>query len=629
YYIWITIQPKHRRIINIIPNIFKIDKTHRLLKAVTETEIIIDKIIRTSYGKLDWSLPETGLDFAKFTKDEFIYYLYLHSIADRRSKWAAFLPAKLKNNIDIFNQTKLTRIIFVETEHSLYAAIGANAYPIVVNFVDHSFGLDFYDRIIKIEKDEAFSTKSRRIIGQQVGLSEQFRDHYKMINYLQFGKIPKELHIKLDASTSSEYFGFLLKKANERLKISAGKALSIHREVDFNTLHLIINELCTINQLAPQELLSSYTEVRDVEIINELQIELNNRIFNYIPLLQHTANTSVQHFEFDFCSPNNIEAFYTAESYQLKEKGEEKHETFATLTDKDDIFNTVVLRAYEICGNNENAILFYLRGVRVLCYRGTKVVTSSSFLYHVNAEFHYNHTPIFLIDTKWYRLKDSFVKSLEHQTATIFKTTKLAAGILEYPWSLKPQSSHLIDDGDYNMQYDGKPGYFVLDTITHEGVELCDIIHYTDNELYLIHVKHSFTARVRELTNQILISARRISEAVASKNQAFFDRIYTSIINKGRTTHNLSNTDFANLFYNKTLVYVFATASQFADDPLISDKIEKYLLHIARFSLTTCSSEIRTRYGDFKTCQIRRQTDSLTFEIIENTDTHTESISIF
>ena len=614
---------------NIIPKIFKIDRAHRLIKEITDTKQLIKKIIRTSHGKLGWNLSESDLEFANFKKESFTYYLYLYSIADKQSKWAAFLPPELKSKPAIFNQTKLTLVLFVETEHNLYAAIGGNAYPIVANFVDHSFGLDIYDRIIEIDKDEAFSTKSRRIIGQQIGLSEQFRDNYKMINYLQFGKIPKELHIKLDTSTSNQYFGFLLKKANERLKVSAGKALSIHREVDFNTLHLIINELCTINQLAPQELLSSYTEVRDVEIINELQIELNNRIFNYIPILQHTANTSAQHFEFDFCSPNNIEAFYTAESYQLKEKGAEKHEVFATLTDKDDIFKTVVLRAYELYGNNENAILFYLRGVRVLCYRGTKVVTSSSFLFHVNAEFHYNHTPIFLIDTKWYRLKDAFVKSLAHTTATIFKTTKLAAGILEYPWSLKPQSSHLIDEGDYNMQYDGKPGYFVLDTITPEGVELCDIIHYTDNELYLIHVKHSFTARVRELTNQILISARRISEAVASKNQAFFDRIYTSIIDKGRTTHNLSSTDFANLFYNKTLVYVFATTSQFADDPLISDKIEKYTSNIARFSLTTCSSEIRTRYGDFKTCQIRRKTDTLTLEIIENTDTHTESISIF
>jgi uncharacterized protein (TIGR04141 family) len=611
---------------NIIPKIFKIDKAHRLLKGITDTENLIKKIIKTSYGKLGWNLRETELEFAKFTKEGYTYFLYLYSVADKQSKWAAFLPAELKENPDIFNQTKLTLVLFVETEHNLYAAIGGNAYPIVVNFVDHSFGLDIYDRIIDIDKDEAFSTKSRRIIGQQVGLSEQFRDNYKMINYLQFGKIPKELHIKLDTGTSNEHFSFLLKKANERLKISAGKALSIHREVDFNTLHKIINELCTINELAPQELLSSYTEVKDDEIIKELQIELNNRIFNYIPILQRTATSSAQHFEFDFCSPNNIEAFYTAETYQLKEKGEEKHETFATLFDKDGIFKTVVLRAYEVCGNNENAILFYLRGVRILCYRGTKIVTSSSFLFHLNAEFHYNGTPIFLIDTKWYRLKDAFVKSLEYQTATIFKTTKLASGILEYPWKLKPQSTHLIDEGDYNMQYDGKPGYFVLDTITPDGVELCDIVYFTDNELYLIHVKHSFTARVRELTNQILISARRLSEAVASKNQAFFDKVYASVCNKGRATNNLSSIEFANLFYNKTLVYVFATASQFTDDPLISDEIEKYTSNIARFSLTTCSSEIRTRYGDFKTCQIRRNEDLIILNILE--DMHTESISL-
>jgi len=576
------------------------------LKDISNSENIIKKIIRTSYGKLGWKLQEGDLVFPQFAKQDYTYFLYLYSIADKQSKWAAFLPQELKTNPDIFNQTKLTLILFVETEHNLYAVIGGNAYPIVVSFVDDSFGLDIYDRIISIEGDEAFSTKSRRIIGQQVGLSEQFRDNYKMINYLQFGKIPKELHIKLNVISSNEYFGFLLKKETDRLKISAGRALSIHREVDFNDLDRIIRGLCTINELAPQELLSSYTQVKDEEIIEELQIALNSRIYNYIPILERTAKTPAQHFEFDFCSPNNIEAFYTAESYQLKEKVEDKHETFATLTDKDDIFRTVVLKAYETHGDNERAILFYLRGVRILCYRGTKVVTSSSFLYHLNAEFNYKSTPIFLIDTKWYRLKDAFVKSLEHQTATIFKTTKLPSEILEHPWNLKTQSSHLLDEGEYNMHYDGKPGYFVLDTITPDGVELCDIIYFTENELYLIHVKHSFTARVRELTNQILISARRVSEAAATKNQAFFDKVHKSILSKGRATNNLSAEEFAKLFYDKSLVYVFATASQFSDDPLISENIERYNSNIARFSVTTCSSEIRTTYGDFKTCQIRR-----------------------
>ena len=591
---------------NITPKIFKIERKNRQFEGISNTEALLKAIIETAYAKMQKPVRLEDIELSQFTKGNFTYYLYLYSIADKPSKWAAFLPSELKNNPDIFNQTKLNLVLFVETEHSLYAIIGGNAYPMMVGFVDHSFGLDMYDRILSLDEDEAFSTKSRRIVGQQVGLSEQFRENYKLINYLQFGKIPKELHIKLSENSSNEYFSFLLKKATDRLKISIGKAFCIHREVNFEDLHQIVSELCTIHSLAPQELLSSYTEVKDKVLIDTLKLQLNNRIFNYIPVLQRISNLPSQHFEFDFCSPNNIEAFYTAETYVLKQKGEDRYEPFATLTDKDEIFSTVVLHANELHGDDEVAMLFYLRGIRVECYRGSRMVTASSFLFHLNAEFNANGTPIFLIDNKWYQLKDSFIRSLEKQTVTIFKSTQLPIGILDITWDLKPNSTHLIDESKYNMRYDGRMHYFVLDTITPEGIEPCDIIFVTATEIYLIHVKHSFTARVRELTNQILISAKRLSQATAAKNQTYFDKIYNGMVEKGRSVHDLSAQQFAELFYDRNAVYVFATASQFPDDPMISDNISRYYSNIARFSVTTCASEVRTNYGDFKTCQIRR-----------------------
>lgn len=158
------------------------------------------------------------------------------------------------------------------------------------------------------------------------------------------------------------------------------------------------------------------------------------------------------------------------------------------------------------------------------------------------------------------------------------------------------------------MLYDQINGYIVIDTIISDGIELCDILYITDNEIFLIHVKHSFTAKVRELTNQILISARRLSEAISSKNRAFFDEIFDKLINKGRSTNNLDKDEFYNLFETKEPVYVLATASHLTDDYSIIDNIQRYYSNIARFSLTTCAAEMRTNYYDFKTFQIKRNT---------------------
>lgn len=592
---------------NLLPKIYKIDRDHRLLKTKVDVKDVCETIVKEFSIKEKRKLPDEPFALPKFTKDNITYYLYLHSDSDKLSDWAMFLPSELKSDMEAFYQTKISLILFMETEHVLYAVVGGTAYQVIVNFIDHQFGLSMYDRIISLEHDEAISTKSRGITGQRVGMSEQFRDQYKMINYLQFGKIPKDLHIKLYKKTAYEHFNFLMEEVSERLTISVGKAFRINRTVTFDDLHNIIGEMGIILGLAPKELLSSYIQEKDDTIIHELQLELNRRIFNNIPVVLRTSTNQEDQFEFDFCSPNNNEAFYDADFYELKEKGEDNLELFDTVVDKYDIYNAVIKRAYAVCGNDQTQILFYLRGVRVHCYKGTKCTTRSQFLLHLNTEISYKGESVFLIDTGWYRLKDAFIHSLNTQTELIFKNAKLQVGILDEIWRLKPNTNKLIDEGVYNRLYEGKPNYIIMDTLTPEGVEICDILYIKDAELYLIHVKHSFTARVRELTNQIQISARRVTEAVVAKNKAFFEKAYESLIKSRRSVNNCTKEQFVNLFFENKIIYVFATASQFPDNPPLDTHLSRYQSNIAKFSLTTCSSEVRTGYSDLLVFQIDRE----------------------
>jgi hypothetical protein len=192
------------------------------------------------------------------------------------------------------------------------------------------------------------------------------------------------------------------------------------------------------------------------------------------------------------------------------------------------------------------------------------------------------------------------------QTERILKNSRLASGIVDKTWTFNAQNLKFSNEGSYNMQYNGIPGYIVLDTIISDGIELCDVLNFSGNELYLIHVKHSFTSRVRELTNQILISARRLRQAISSKHRPFFDHIFDALIAKGRSTNGLDKDGFYNAFLTKKPIYVFATASQLAQDLPIEDNVSLYDSNIARFSLVTCSAEMQTTYFELKTCQIVR-----------------------
>ncbi|TDO23727.1 uncharacterized protein (TIGR04141 family) [Pedobacter duraquae] len=592
----------------IVPNIFKIDKTHGSLRGLPDTMTIIRHIILRSYQKRNRPLDQSQLRIPSVQKNEFTYYLYQYRVADKDSDWSTFLPNELKEGAE-FQQTKVNLVLFMETEHELFAIVGGSAYWLIANFIDHLYGLLTYDKIISLEEDEATSTKSRGMTGQRAGLSEQYRDNYRMINYLQFGKIPKELHIRLSSTTSDEYFSFLLAKTAEKLQIVAGAGFKINKEVDFEKLHQIVGELSTIMTLAPKDYLSSYIHIRDRLVLEELNGLLREKIYNNIPYLLRTSIDPRDIFEFDFCNPNKIEAFYEADHYDLVEKtetGKKKDGHFATVYDKAELYRKVIERAYELNGNNEGKIIAYLYGVNIQCYVGNKQTASSGFMFHFNAEFSWRGDAVFLVDGKWYLLKDTFVESLMAQTERIMKSSRLTSGILSESWTFDTVKMKFSKEGSYNMLYDNMPGYIVCDTVIIDGVELCDILHITANEVYLIHVKHSFTSRVRELTNQILISARRLSQAISAKQRTFFNGIYDALVTKGRSVDNLTSEEFYNLFLAKKPIYVFATASQLAVDLAIQDNVALYDSNIARFSLVTCSAEMQTSFYELKTFQITR-----------------------
>ena len=230
----------------------------------------------------------------------------------------------------------MSLVLFIETEFELYSVIGGSAYKIILPFIDQSFGIDSYSRIINPTLDSITSIKSRGITGNRAGLNEQYRDDFKIIDYIKFGKVPQEIHIKLNEETSKYYFKYLIDKKNPRINIATGKGFKIKKDINFNLLHRIIKEFGTIRQLVPSDFLSSYEEITDkLHIENYLKNLLIDKIYDNISYVEGTA--TVSNFQFDFCNPNNIGDFYEADEFRLKEKTDRGgHKVFKIINNKED-----------------------------------------------------------------------------------------------------------------------------------------------------------------------------------------------------------------------------------------------------------------------------------------------------
>lgn|GEM_PF-6737004 len=68
-------------------------------------------------------------------------------------------------------------------------------------------------------------------------------------------------------------------------------------------------------------------------------------------------------------------------------------------------------------------------------------------------------------------------------------------------------------------------------------------------------------------------------------------------------------TIFGLMILESKITYVFATASQFADDAPIDTALHRYKSNIAKLSLATCSNEIRTLYSDLLVWQVEKESN--------------------
>jgi|AntDeeMinimDraft_5_1070356.scaffolds.fasta_scaffold09878_1 hypothetical protein len=586
------------------PKIYRIDLEHRLLKKSPTSELVIQKILNTSFSKLGIKSTFDLKNLNTIEKDNLTYYLYLYNSDEIVSNWKEFLPKDLSGD-EIFKEQKLSLILFIESEFDLFCVIGGNAYQIILPFIDQSFGLNIYSRIIKPREDEIASIKSRGITGSRAGLSEQFRDNYRIIDYIKFGKVTQEIHLKLSKEISDLHFKFLKKKTTDRIQIYVSKAFKVKKNVDFEKLHSIIKELVVISEIAPTDYLDSYKEITDKAFIdNILHQKLITKLFDDTENLGRRKSNAHKSFQHDFCDPNNIEKFYEADEFRLKEKTDKGgYAVFKIVYDRSEIYDAVLSRAVELFGVNDRfKFMNFVRSARIASYQDGKLSIGSGFLFHISTEFSVNGTPTFLVDTKWYQLQDSFVEDLKTSSEHILKTYNAESNILHEPWD-----KNLISrESEYNFLYNSKPNYIVIDTIIADGLELCDIMYYDNKELYLIHVKYGFQSKIRELTNQITISARRLRETLGTKDKLILEKIYKQLIEKKYNVDNLSLEEFKNLF-NKRISYILAFTSHLSNDLVVAENIDKFNSNIARYSLIQCSGEMRAYYYDLQNYQIPRK----------------------
>jgi len=416
--------------------IYRVNRENYLFDAISTPIGIIEKIIRDTHLKYK-SNEQVNIDsIPNFEHEGLAYYLFVYNFAEKNSEWSNFLPTRLTQSLQL-NTVNLTLLLFISNGIDIFVVVGGKGFEAIIKYIDHSFGLTIVSKLINPNEDIIVSINSRGLTGARAGLSEQYRSEFRLIDYARFGKVPVEVHLILSHQISNDFFSFLQNKKDEKIKIYAGKSFKIKKNVNFEELHKVFIELGFIMEREPNDYLSTYIEIKDNAIINnQLQPLLLQALYNDREYVLGSETTD-KRFKFDFCNPNKITEFYEADFYVLKEKVGNKDESkkyfeFKKVQDRGDIYESVIRRAVETI-ENIDFVKFraYIQGVRVVSYIDNKIATSANFIYHFTTEFQYEEKSVFLVDTKWYVLNNSFIEDLKFECVETLKNHKLPRAYLK------------------------------------------------------------------------------------------------------------------------------------------------------------------------------------------------------
>jgi uncharacterized protein (TIGR04141 family) len=220
-------------------------------------------------------------------------------------------------------------------------------------------------------------------------------------------------------------------------------------------------------------------------------------------------------------------------------------------------------------------------------------LTKDCVFNHLIYEIDYEDKSYFLINGKYYQIASTFKATL-NESCKEFIYSNYDNG-LDKEWNTG-------NEGVYNLSYKGENNTVVLDTITPENIEPCDILKYDDDTVYLYHVKKGFNGSMRDLTNQVFLAANRIVEDLKS-DKSYLKSVYEKMQNTDNYKDQVENKeDFLAIFQNRELCFVLAVKDTGTNRSI--EDIEQFTSNIAKFALNELIKNMKDLGVDFKITQI-------------------------
>lgn len=581
-------------------NIYKINNDTKVTKEVceklnqvntteaSESEPYIDrqKILKQLL-KTDGS-KYTPQSLNEQVKNNFELHLFYRKSLKMKPDWKDFLSNVVQDGQKLLDDVKSYHESFILfmyeiTSQNLYAICGGYAFFTIQDYVEDSFGLDVLSRIVDSKNEKIISqSKELGVTGGILGTTKHFRQTFNFHENDNFGNVYREITTYLSKETV-ERVGLNI-GTNSNALCLAKSSFRINKSITLESLmhivkkcdHIIENEepRISVNNI---KLIDSKKDKLLVETLNDLLLEY---LWTQKSNPKLGDDIDVAHKDFD--------SFLSATKYKFNTK--KLDSKYTLLIDILESIKTLGKEKYVSRVKNAEFISYNEDGDEL---------TKGKFLDHLILELVHDGSNYFFINGKWFVITSNFIAEL-NETCKDFIANNYNSK-LDKRWD----TSSTPKEGEYNLLYKNDMNTIVLDTITPEGIEPCDILKYDDDSIYLFHVKKGFNGSMRDLCSQVFVSANRIIQDIKSNDFTYLRKVHEKMQASQKYSGQINDLDaFLGLFMKK-IVFVLAVYDDAEHERTISS-IETFQSNVAKFSLKELIEKMKSKGFAFEVTQIRQ-----------------------
>ena len=519
--------------------------------------------------------------------------------------WLKFLSPIIASNSQILESRNQTNsfIGFITYKKRIYAIAGGYGSFEIEQFTKPDFGLDIIVKLFERESRVIKSIQQRGVTGIVLGQSRYYRGDQRFSDENQFGQIFKQVQAELDRYHLIHSFGFSNKNLRkETAGCLAKSSFKINKAINFNELINLIKRIDVILRRPEKFTLNKVVHLRGKrfeKLVEELKDEMYKQIYE-----KHKARETP---DFEICS-SNFEQYLTAEKYII-ELGAKEFIEF----DHRPVWEAIIREINKRKSLEESDYYQFKYSVlmrKLASYNSDgNRITYDTVFDHLNGELFYKGNSFFHIDKGWYQIDSSFIDDLNNQCLTMLKDA--------WDTTMIKQKFDITKDEDvFNQKYLNQPGVIVLDTITPENIECCDVLFYSKDNITFVHVKKGFGNTIRDLAAQVSIAAKRVRDTIYSDFK-YFEQV-EEMAKRPVERSALRNAIAAQTFPTKGLASLFKQNPRprltfclaFVDTAvkkrsLFAD-IRLFGSNIAKYSLIELGQDLRQMGFEFRVAQIEK-----------------------